>query len=139
MSIATQVCETLSYENRRSNLTLEKGTAPLVTAEITDQSPLSEYIPHKVADRSEKDKNFKYENLHWGQRKLLNSEIDFLTNHTDSKTNYICVYAGAADGQHMPYLSSLFKNISFHLYDPAKFHPSVLECQNLFINPYKSD
>jgi hypothetical protein len=32
--------------------------------------------------------------LHWGQRKLLLSEIEFLTNHTDKDRKYIVVYAG---------------------------------------------
>jgi len=58
--------------------------------------------------------------IHWGQRKLLMSEIEFLTLY--SKNNDIVIYAGAAPGTHTNYLSKLFKNINFILIDPAPFN-----------------
>lgn len=57
--------------------------------------------------------------LHWGQRKLLMSEVEFLTNHS-SKASLV-VYAGAAAGYHIPFLAALFPSLTFHLYDPAPF------------------
>lgn len=64
--------------------------------------------------------------LHWGQLKLMLSELEFLTiaikeleNKSDKKI--IMVYAGAAPGHHILYLSKLFPNIYFELYDPNKF------------------
>lgn len=57
--------------------------------------------------------------IHWGQRKLLISEIEFLTKH--SFDNQLVVYVGAAPGRHITYLSSLFPTLVFHLYDPVKF------------------
>lgn len=57
--------------------------------------------------------------LHWGQLKLLLTEIEFLTLYGNKKATM--VYAGAAPGIHIPYLMALFKNITFDLYDPAKF------------------
>jgi cap2 methyltransferase len=57
--------------------------------------------------------------IHWGQRKLLMSEIEFLTTY--AQDGYTVVYAGAAPGTHISYLSSLFPNISFDLFDPAPF------------------
>jgi cap2 methyltransferase len=55
---------------------------------------------------------------HWGQRKLLLSEIEFMTMFPDHQT---VVYAGAAPGTHIPYLSSLFPETKFVLIDPAPF------------------
>jgi len=54
------------------------------------------------------------------QRKLLLTEIDFLTNYgTDD--DYRVIYAGAAPGLHLNYLSSLFPRLSFVLIDTKKF------------------
>ena len=57
--------------------------------------------------------------IHWGQRKLLISEIEFLNKY--SKKGFLCLYVGAAPGIHISYLSQLFPTISFVLIDPAKF------------------
>lgn len=56
--------------------------------------------------------------VHWGQRKLMVSEIEFLTKYGyDSST---CVYAGAAPGLHISYLSYLFPTVNFVLVDPKE-------------------
>eukprot|EP00808_Paulinella_micropora_P026279 g3430.t1 len=57
--------------------------------------------------------------LHWGQRKLLFSEIEFLLEY--GYDNCKIVYAGAAPGNHIPFLSSLFPAYKFVLVDPNKF------------------
>ena len=68
--------------------------------------------------------------IHWGQRKLLLSEIEFITMFYDEcKT---VVYAGAAPGTHITYLSELFPNIMFILVDPAPF--TVKETNKININ-----
>ncbi|MEM2986517.1 MAG: hypothetical protein QXV60_00250 [Nitrososphaerota archaeon] len=61
--------------------------------------------------------------IHWGQRKLLLSEIEFFTLfwNENQVPNPICVYAGAAPGIHIPILSSLFPSFVFHLYDKEEF------------------
>ena len=58
--------------------------------------------------------------VHWGQLKLLLSEIEFLTAH--SRADDVVVYAGAAPGTHTEFLASLFPRLSFVLVDPADFH-----------------
>jgi len=62
--------------------------------------------------------------IHWGQRKLLLTEIEFLTIYFKKKINdkptYV-VYAGAAPGTHILYLSKLFPTVHFELYDPRNF------------------
>ena len=57
--------------------------------------------------------------VHWGQRKLLVSEIEFLTKFAEE--GITCIYAGAAPGTHIPFLSDLFPEIHFVLFDPSTF------------------
>jgi hypothetical protein len=47
------------------------------------------------------------------------SEIEFLTTY--ARDGMTVVYAGAAPGTHLAYLSHLFPNVTFELYDPAPF------------------
>jgi len=57
---------------------------------------------------------------HWGQRKLLMSEIEFLTLY--GHLAQLVVYAGAAPGTHTNYLSAeLFPDHRWLLVDPASF------------------
>lgn len=63
---------------------------------------------------------------HWGQRKLLMSEIMFLTeyaNHSnENRETTTVVYAGAAPGTHTNFLArELFPALKFVLVDPAPF------------------
>jgi len=58
-------------------------------------------------------------NIHIGQRKLLMSEIYFLTKY--SVLSDCVVYAGAAGGQHIPFLATLFPKLKFYLWDPGQF------------------
>ena len=53
------------------------------------------------------------------QRKLLLSEIEFLTMYAEPEDTM--VYAGAAPGNHTEYLSSLFPLVNMVLVDPNKF------------------
>lgn len=81
--------------------------------------------------------------LHWGQRKLFLAEMEFLIkcyklndipNHSsldneNCNTNdlksypydFYCIYAGAAPGTHLPFLSQLFPRVYFVLIDPSNF------------------
>lgn len=67
---------------------------------------------------------------HWGQKKLLLSEIQFLTRIRDeygaAKGQFCIVYIGSADGTHMPILYDLFPEFDrWLLYDPARFNKIV--------------
>jgi hypothetical protein len=62
---------------------------------------------------------------HWGQRKLLLNEIEFLTNY--SFKNATVVYVGSAPGTHIPLLVDLFPALKFHLYDPRPHAPSLVK------------
>jgi len=61
--------------------------------------------------------------IHWGQRKLLLSEIEFLTLYGDLSSTV--VYAGAAPGSHITKLSDMFPDLKFILYDPNDFDPKL--------------
>eukprot|EP00056_Hartaetosiga_gracilis_P009065 m.129762 g.129762 ORF g.129762 m.129762 type:complete len:566 (+) comp13052_c0_seq1:341-2038(+) len=57
---------------------------------------------------------------HWGQRKLLLSEIEFLTKYGSGAKKV--VYAGAAPGNHIKFLSEImFPDLKWFLVDPAPF------------------
>jgi hypothetical protein len=63
-------------------------------------------------------------NVHMGQRKLLLSEIQLITEYYKNNTiNPIVLYVGAAPGTHLITLSIMFPNVYFILYDGAKFDP----------------
>jgi hypothetical protein len=60
----------------------------------------------------------------WGQRKLLLSEIYFLTIFYLGRVwniQPIVIYAGAAGGGHIELLKVLFPGLEFELYDPRRF------------------
>jgi len=65
---------------------------------------------------------------HWGQLKLLASEWEFLTDawlETGRPRRMVVVYAGSADGMHIPVLANMFPEAVIHAYDGRRFHPSV--------------
>lgn len=61
---------------------------------------------------------------HWGQLKLLYSEIEFLTivSKYISLKECLIVYVGAAPGTHDPLLLDMFPDSNWFLIDPAKFN-----------------
>lgn len=69
--------------------------------------------------------------IHRGQRKLLMSEIGALIK-LNPEHRCLVVYAGAAPGIHIPLLSSLFPQLCFHLYDPARFAITETESIKIF-------
>jgi hypothetical protein len=67
--------------------------------------------------------------VHWGQRKLLMAEIEFLTIF--GQVGDLVVYAGAAPGNHINFLSLLFPFVRFVLVDPRPF--ACVETERIFI------
>ena len=72
--------------------------------------------------------------IHAGQRKLLLSEIEFLTlmleqlKHSPKKL--VVVYAGAAPGSHIPLLQNMFSVIHhWVMYDPRPFCGAIYKMQ----------
>ena len=56
---------------------------------------------------------------HWGQRKLLMSEIEFLLQFADQTPNVL--YVGAAPGDHSLILMKMFPHMIMHMYDTQPF------------------
>src|SRR5690554_3257920 len=81
---------------------------------VTEQSPELPYRQREAHERKA---------LHCGQRKLLLSEILFFTRYWEPEKvpHPVTVYAGAAPGNHIPFLASLFPQFQYHLYDPQPF------------------
>lgn len=70
-------------------------------------------------------------NLHYGQLKLLLSELElFLMPKTEKITHVI--YAGAAPGTHIYLLAKFLPKIKWLLYDPRNvFSPMLKKCKNV--------
>lgn len=82
-----------------------------------DNMPKLEYKELNITDRSTR---------HFGQRKLLLSEIEFLTLmyskfNLKNEKKVTLLYVGAAPGYHIPILINMFPNLHCHLFDPANF------------------
>eukprot|EP01061_Rhynchopus_euleeides_P004693 TRINITY_DN13940_c0_g1_i1.p1 TRINITY_DN13940_c0_g1~~TRINITY_DN13940_c0_g1_i1.p1 ORF type:complete len:374 (+),score=140.89 TRINITY_DN13940_c0_g1_i1:63-1184(+) len=88
---------------------MSEDAAPVM---LTEESPRTAYRRRKGERKT---------TLHWGQRKLLISEIDFLTRYGTAAGKCVVVYAGAAPATHMGYLSELFPDVEFVLVDPNPF------------------
>ena len=73
-------------------------------------------------------------NVHIGQRKLLLSEIQFLTEYYEKNPNKhpVLLYVGAAPGTHLLLLSLFFPHVFFILYDGAKFDPELKKYPHIF-------
>lgn len=79
--------------------------------------------------------------VYWGQRKLLLTEIQFLTWYWDPHVikNPIVVYAGASPGLHIPYLVDLFPEITIHCYDPRPFGIQATDKIHLYVQYFTNE
>ena len=82
----------------------------IFTRSLCCRSPRKEYHTRKGELKSV---------IHWGQRKLLLSEIEFLL--IADEPDAVVIYAGAAPGTHVQVLSEFFQGLHFILVDPAPF------------------
>ena len=69
---------------------------------------------------------------HWGQKKLLLSEIQFFTRicktlKIKNLKDFAVVYVGSAGGHHLPILYDMFPDLLWLLYDPAPFSKEVMQ------------
>ncbi|CAF2786733.1 unnamed protein product [Rotaria sp. Silwood2] len=87
--------------------------------EFTDKNRLLDLSPNEstITKSSVEELNTTE---YWGQRKLLLSEIEFLTSYA-TDDNCLVVYTGAAPRTHLDYLSSLFPELEFVLIDIEPF------------------
>jgi Poly A polymerase regulatory subunit len=61
--------------------------------------------------------------VHWGQRKLLMSEIEFLTDFATASNPSVVLYVGAGPGHHLPILMKMFEGLvkCWIFYDATPF------------------
>lgn len=90
---------------------------------LQDDSETLEY--QSMNSLPEETKKSRMNVVPMGQRKLLMSEIDFLTDYGDDEC--LVVYAGAAPGTHISALVRLFPSIRFHLYDKEEFSGNLYD------------
>lgn len=95
------------------------------------------YIPYRGNKGGTLAHNLVYSHL--GQRKLFLTEMQTITRFLKSASDVaIILYAGAAPSVHLPLMYELFPNVTWHLYDPAKF--AIKECHHAKIyNEYFTD
>ncbi len=100
-------------------LDLIPGPAAVKGPKIQLQTYLTPNFPRKRYARE----IFNPKVIHLGQRKLFLSEVEFLTRVFKHRNDvkYTLLYVGAAPGIHIPFLSEMFPEVSFILYDPAEF------------------
>lgn len=140
---ATRGYYELYIKNTISSMIVEPYNIRWTTGILIDNFPRAPYFK----DGKAYPLNISYSGLsnttptsyHWGQRKLLMSEIDFLTR-LSKEHKHIVVYAGAADGRHIRVLADMFQtNVEFHLYDPRKFNQKLFGHPKIKLNPYYKD
>jgi hypothetical protein len=96
-----------------------RGALPLLSFDV---DAIQGTLPYNESTRDYEPR------CHWGQLKLLLSEWEFLNATRDiySRGETVVVYAGAANGAHIPFLADLFPEIRcFYLFDGAKFDRGV--------------
>lgn len=94
---------------------------------IADDVPFSRLLDH-ATDEERPYKSRKGERktvLHWGQRKLILAEIEFLTLYYERVS--CVVYAGAAPGTHIAFLAKMFPKLHFDLIDCRPFSRKLEE------------
>ena len=89
------------------------GAAPVPPSTLNGTWPVLSWHPRQPGTAVSTDE------LHWGQRKLLISEVDFLTRC--ARPGDLVVYAGAAPGDHIPLLAGMFPRLTLTCYDPRPF------------------
>jgi hypothetical protein len=71
---------------------------------------------------------------HYGQRKLLLAEVQFLSDYYNPDDDPLFVYAGAAPGISIALIKKLFPKLRMHLYDPASFIAEETDKIKIFTN-----
>jgi hypothetical protein len=88
---------------------------------VLEPRPFSRILLPSAPQTPYRNRNLDYKSVdHFGQRKLLLSEIEFLTIVLTTPHASV-LYVGAGPGIHIPELISLFPQCKFTLYDTTAF------------------
>lgn len=109
-------------EIRENDHHLQLGNPPSVNHFKIHERAITSYMPQRDYHRRTDEKKTC---LHWGQKKLLIQEIEFLTQNMGEDNRVL--YIGASPGTHIPILSEWFPTMAFILYDPEpiRFTPNA--------------
>lgn len=100
-----------------SNPHSEQNPVPRLDIEHQRTIPESGYPELPYVQRGADERT----TVHWGQRKLCMSEIEFFHNSVPrDANNVVVIYAGAGPGTHLPLLFEKFPLYKFVLVDPVK-------------------
>lgn len=98
--------------------------------------PRIPYFDLKLTDRN-------MVTCHNGQRKLLFTEIEFLSivAKEHKLSDCLVLYIGAAEGYHIPILHRMFPDVKFLLIDPRDFYAKLYEQPDVYtiINEFYTD
>lgn len=135
---------------QKTAIALDSGKRELTDAEIYRSNPhcgqWNKYpggplprLKELVLDLNDVGVKFNYQKLpyyqqtilHWGQRKLFLSELDFLTRFSSEGDTIL--YVGAAPGTHLKLIAELFPSLKFILYDGNDFDADLYDNPNFEI------
>ncbi len=134
--VVEPLCQTMG------KLQIEPDSEPPVSELVEPQPVLNKPLKKHFRLLTGRIPRLKYQNrardmkkvLHWGQRKLLMTEIEFLCRFyklfEPVKKVYI-IYAGAAAGTHLILLKELFPDIYLELYDSNAFDKNLKNLSNV--------
>lgn len=102
---------------------------------IAEDLPFSRILDHDLAEEKEyREREGESKTVcHWGQRKLMLAEIEFLTKFY-SRAKCV-VYAGAAPGTHILFLAQMFPKLRFVLVDPRPFSSHLVKAGKDLLSP----
>lgn len=122
-SISTflQDLKTATFYDQNKELITEKMKLNLKKPINREYKKFITELPNNFP-RRKYERSYDVPNLHLGQRKLLLSEIEFLSLVVTPDTSTLVVYAGAGPGDHNIILSKMFPECYFMLVDPAFEH-----------------
>jgi len=136
----------MSYKHLKEIETLDKKDIYYFTKNddhkfINTVSEINSRLKYKPASKNDYKKTI----VHWGQRKLFISELEFLIRYYPkdfdfTKKKLYILYIGSAKGTHLLYLCKLFPEFNFILVDPAHFDTRLNYLDNVkIINKYFED
>jgi hypothetical protein len=127
-----RVSDTLQKQNKTKRLVYHRNN--LKTIEMTKLTRIPEFVSDIPVTNSIYNENAldHQAKCHWGQKKLLLSEIQFFTRicktlNTKTLKDFAVVYIGSAGGHHLPILYNLYPDLIWLLYDPAPFSSEVMK------------
>lgn len=106
----------------------ESATASVVVSHYPSSHPFPVVMSDDFPSEPYRSRNKEVKSsIHWGQRKLIISEIQFLSLYALPKTAHHIVYVGSAPGTHIAFLDDMFdRQHTWELIDPGQFDRETL-------------